>query len=170
MKVVGIILGVLTVIVGALAMFMPFRTFLTIGWVLGAVLLVNGIEMFFTGIFGKKKSVTNAILGVIFMIGGAILLVSGIQRALTDLVIVICIGICIVCFGATHLIMGLINKESKSSKIIQILCGVLSMIVGILALTHPVMTMVSAGIMIGANLLVQGISTITLFAAYKKAE
>ena len=44
MKIFAIITGVLTAILGCFAIAMPLRVFLGIGWLLGALVLANGIS------------------------------------------------------------------------------------------------------------------------------
>ena len=44
-KIITLITGILTVLLGFYAVVRPMRTFLAIGWILGMLLLVNGIEL-----------------------------------------------------------------------------------------------------------------------------
>ena len=54
MKIFAIITGILTAILGCFAISLPLRVFLGIGWILGALVLVNGITGAITA-FSKKK-------------------------------------------------------------------------------------------------------------------
>ena len=72
--------------------------------------------------------------------------------------------------GASILIYGIFQiaggvkclKVSKGKGILAIVCGVLSVIVSIMAFNHPVLTMVSVGYMIAFSVLMQGINMIVL--------
>lgn len=60
-------------------------------------------------------------------------------------------------------------KDSKGKGILAIICGVLSIIVSIIAFTHPVLTMFSVGYMIAFSVLMQGINMIVLAVNFGKA-
>ena len=59
-------------------------------------------------------------------------------------------------------------KDSKGKAILAIVCGVLSIIVSIIAFTHPVLTMFSVGYMIAFAVLMQGINMIVLAVNFGK--
>ena len=44
LKIIILITGILTVLLGIYTLVRPMRTFLSIGWILGILLFVNGIE------------------------------------------------------------------------------------------------------------------------------
>ena len=54
MKTLAIITGILTAILGAIAFAMPLRVFLSLGWIFGALILVNGVETIIRAFSGKK--------------------------------------------------------------------------------------------------------------------
>ena len=54
MKALTIITGVLTAIFGIIAFTMPLRVFLGLGWILGVLILINGIETIIRAFSGKK--------------------------------------------------------------------------------------------------------------------
>ena len=68
MKVLGIACGILTGILGICAMTMPLRTFLGIGWLLGAMFVVYGIQYIIVSLKKEKKDVLGCALGVISVI------------------------------------------------------------------------------------------------------
>ena len=45
LKIIILITGILTVLLGIYTLVRPMRTFLSIGWILGILLFVNGIEL-----------------------------------------------------------------------------------------------------------------------------
>lgn len=59
-------------------------------------------------------------------------------------------------------------QDSKGKAILAIVCGVLSIIVSIIAFTHPVLTMFSVGYMIAFAVLMQGINMIVLAVNFGK--
>ena len=65
MKTVAMITGILTVVLGIYTLVRPLRTFLSIGWILGILLFVNGIELVIVSLSKKKKEIGACILGVL---------------------------------------------------------------------------------------------------------
>ena len=59
-------------------------------------------------------------------------------------------------------------KDSKGKAILAIVCGVLSVIVSIIAFIQPVLTMFSVGYMIAFAVLMQGINMIVLAVNFGK--
>lgn len=168
MKAIGIITGVLMMILGGYAMAVPFRTFLGIGWFLGALFFVNGIEMIIHA-FGKKKNIWQIIMGVLLSIGGVIILFNGVQRFLTDMMLVYMIGFYVILSGVMQIWTGVKHvKEEKGMNILKIICGIFSVIAGIFAVMHPILTMFSLGYLIAFALVFQGISMILLTAGMSK--
>ena len=140
-KIITMITGILTVLLGFYAVVRPMRTFLAIGW----------------------------ILGVLEGLGGIILLFSGVQRFLTDIMATYLVGASVLVYGIFQIVAGVKKfKDSKGKAILAIVCGVLSIIVSIIAFTHPVLTMFSVGYMIAFAVLMQGINMIVLAVNFGK--
>ena len=156
LKLIIMITGVLTLLLGIYTLVRPLRTFLSIGWLFGILLLVNGIELVILSLSKEKKEIGACILGVLEGLAGIFLLSSGIQRFVTDVMAAEMVG-GIQIIGGTK-----VYAESKGKGILTIVCGVLSVIVSLLAITHPILTMISAGYMIAFSVLMQGINMIVL--------
>lgn len=158
MKAVTIVTGILTAILGFVAMFMPVRIFLTLGWLIGIVLMINGIEMSING-FSGKKNIWQGILGIIVAIGGLILLFDLGARVFTDVMIAAFVGASIIVSGIYLIVNAIANfKKSKGMAVVYIILAVLEILAGAFAMMHPLLTMLSVGIIIAVNLLMQGIS------------
>ena len=165
-KIITMITGILTVLLGFYAVVRPMRTFLAIGWILGMLLFVNGIELVILSLSKEKKDIGGCILGVLEGLGGIILLFSGVQRFLTDIMATYLVGASVLIYGIFQIVAGV--KKSKGKAILAIVCGVLSIIVSIIAFTHPVLTMFSVGYMIAFAVLMQGINMIVLAVNFGK--
>ncbi|MBR3952517.1 MAG: DUF308 domain-containing protein [Oscillospiraceae bacterium] len=168
MKTLAIITGILTAILGIIAFTMPLRVFLGIGWILGALILINGVETV-VGAFSGKKDIWQCILGIIIAVGGGIILFNTISRVMTDAILAYLAGIIIIAYGISAIVSGFKGmKESKTMGILAIICGVLSIIAGCFSVMHPVITMVSLGYLIAFNVIMQGINMVVMaFAAGK---
>ncbi len=170
MKALGVIWGVLMCILGFCAMSMPFRTFLGIGWLVGAIFLVYGVQMVIESLKKEKKDVWGCVFGVLAAVLGIWITFSGVQRLLTDLTITYMIGFGIILNGVSDIIRGsrVYKSGEKKSGVIMIILGVLSLIAGILAVGHPFITMASVGLIIACSLFVQGVSMIVIALTAKK--
>ena len=159
-----IITGILTVILGVYAMCVPFRTFLGLGWILGALLLSNGVELIAT----SRKSIGQIILGAVIGIGGAVILFNGAQRLLTDVILAYVAGASVMIYGLNLLMRGVrVVRFNTGAGILSILSGVLSIIAGIFAVGHPFMTMISVGYIIAFNIIMHGINMAVLGTVVK---
>ncbi len=168
-KIITLITGILTVLLGFYAVVRPMRTFLAIGWILGMLLLVNGIELVILSLSKEKKDIGGCILGVLEGLGGIILLFSGVQRFLTDIMATYLVGASVLIYGIFQIVAGVKKfKDSKGKGILAVICGVLSIIVSIIAFSHPVLTMFSVGYMIAFSVLMQGVNMIVLAVNFGK--
>jgi len=169
LKYLTLITGVLTLLLGVYTLVRPMRTFLSIGWILGILLFVNGIELVALSLSKEKKEIGACILGVLEGLAGLVLLFSGIQRFITDAAYMV--GAVILIYGIFQIVGGIKTySTSKGKGILSIICGILSVIVSIVSFTHPVLTMISAGYMIAFSVLMQGINMIVLGINFGKAE
>lgn len=169
LKIVVIITGILTVLLGFYTLVRPLMTFLSIGWIFGIFLLINGIELVILSLSKEKK--TACILGVLEALAGIILLSSGIQRFITDVMAAYLVGTVVLIYGIFQIIAGVkVYKFSKGKGILGIVCGVLSILISMIAIAHPLLTMISTGYMIAFSVLMQGINMVVLGLNFGKTE
>lgn len=103
LKYLTLITGVLTLLLGVYTLVRPMRTFLAIGWILGILLFVNGIELVILSLSKEKKEIGACILGVLEGLAGIILLFSGIQRFITDVMAAYMVGAIILIYVFSRL-------------------------------------------------------------------
>ena len=168
MKTLTIITGILTAILGIMAFAMPLRVFLGMGWILGALILVNGVETII-GAFKGKKDIWQCIFGIIITIGGGIILFNTASRVMTDAILATLAGMVVIAHGISAIVSGCKGmKESKGMGILAIIVCVLSILAGCFSVMHPVMTMIALGYIIAFNVIMQGINMVVMaFAADK---
>lgn len=168
MKTFTIISGILTAIVGCIAIAMPLRTFLGLGWLLGALVLVNGITGAIMA-FSKKKDVLEGIFNILIAIGGGIILFNTVSRIMTDMLLAYIAGFVIIVYGVNMFVSAIrAMKTSVSTGILAIICAVLSVIAGLFSMMHPVFTMISLGYIIGFSIIMQGVNMIVFACSIKK--
>ena len=81
------------------------------------------------------------------------------------------VGAIVLIYGIFHIVAGVkICKFSKGKGILSIVCGVLSILISMIALTHPLLTMLSTGYMIAFSILMQGINMVVLGLNFGKTE
>ena len=164
MKIFGVILGVIIAILGIMACAMPVRTFLGLGWLVGIILLVCGIQMLINALIGRVKNIGRAVLGVVLAFVGICLLCGGVARFMTDVFLVYLVGATIIIYGIYQIVESLRTmREDKMYGIFGIIVGVVSIIAGAFGMGHPILSMLSLGILIGFALIMQGINLV-LFA------
>ena len=82
-------------------------------------------------------------------------------RFLNDLMIAYFAGVAVIAYGINMIIEGCkIMKRSKGMGILDIICGVIAILVGIFAFLHPILTMLSVGYIICLNVLIQGVNMV----------
>ena len=162
MKTLAIITGILTASLGAAAFAMPLRVFLGLGWILGALILVNGVETIIRA-FSGKKDIWQCIFGIIVVIGGGTILFNTASRLMTDAALAYLAGFVIIAYGINAIVSGCRDmKKSTGMGILAIICGALSILAGIFSVMHPVMTMIALGYIIAFNVMMQGINMIIM--------
>lgn len=164
MKIAGIVLGVITSLLGVYAFCVPLGVFLGISWVIAVLIIVNGVESIADGVASQpKKDTGKIVLGALIVLAGIFLLFSGILRFLTDMMMVYLIGGALILYGIFQIVAGWKKKEiSTGAGVISIICGVISVIGGFLAFGHPFLTMISVGYIIAFNLIMQGVNMIVI--------
>lgn len=78
-----------------------------------------------------------------------------------DILITYILGACLVCNGIVQIISAFTEKKTNKNKAVMVVCGILSVLVGVYSLLHPFLTMVSIGVLIAMTLVMQGISMVT---------
>lgn len=169
MKVLGTITGAIMCVLGIYAFCVPFQVFLGIGWLIGILMAVHGIEMCIAEFSKKKKDALKCVLGILLALFGFILLFSNLQRFFTDLMIAYMAGAAVVVYGVWQIVNGAKNlKEVKGRSILSVVVGVISAICGIVLMLHPIITMISLGYVIAFSILMQGIDMIIIALSIKK--
>ena len=81
------------------------------------------------------------------------------------------VGTIVLIYGIFQIIAGVkVYKFSKGKGILGIVCGVLSILISMIAIAHPLLTMISTGYMIAFSVLMQGINMVVLGLNFGKPE
>ena len=150
--------GAVALIVGILITFWPKDSAFVITWILGLYFIIAGIAYLGLGIFSKGISggamAVDIVLGVLFVIGGAIAL-ANVQATAEFLAVFL--GILIGILWIVEGVVALVQSGDAPSRGWAIFFGILSIVAGIIVLFSPLWGAVVLFIIAGIGLIVLGI-------------
>ena len=165
MGIISVILGVLLVIGGFSLMFTPLATFLATGYILGILLLVYGIAGIIRCI-SHKADALEWILNILAVIVGLIALFRPGSTLVFDSLILVIIACWFLVQGVVQIVLAFKEKSSNPNWFWGLIVGILAVIVGIICCVNPMVTALTAGILIGLLFVEGGISLIALGMAF----
>ena len=169
MGVLSVILGVLLIIGGLSCMFTPLATFLSTGYFLGIMMLVYGVGGIIRAV-SHKADALEWILNILAVIVGLIALFRPGSTLIFDSMILVIIACWFVVQGVIQIVLSLKAKGVFKGWYWGLIAGILGILVGIYSWFHPVLTAVTAGILIGLYFVESGISLIALGATIGSEE
>lgn len=159
------ILGVLTVIVGFVALIYPGPTLLVVGLLFGIWLVIWGGFAIYRGIAdsgGAGFRVLSAIIGVLGVLAGIVLILRPGQSVLT---VVLVIGIWWIVTGILEFVQGVAVKEYRWTNIIL---GLIGAVAGIIILVWPGIGLVTLVFIVGFTLIFRGTLEVVLAFQLRK--
>lgn len=173
MKIATIILGVLLLICGIYCLATPGLTFLSIGWVMGILLLLSGINATIAYFQQRKtggKDIWDLVWGLLTVAISILLISNQLAQFMTDVALVYLFSFWVIASGATRIMVAVkLRKVATSSWIWILVLGILTVVLGIFSLLHPLLTAITLGWLIGAYIIMQGINLIGFGFAVEKA-
>lgn len=175
MKIITIIMGFLLIGGGVYSLTAPISTFSAIGWLIGVLLLLAGINII-VDFFAHRKSGTvtsGDLISGILTVGLALFILYGqFARFALDAFIIIAFGIWIILTGLLRIYASMRLKQiSEPGWIWIFLFGALSVILGIYGMFNPMVFAFAIGWMIGFFFIMQGINLIGFgFTIHKEAK
>lgn len=167
MRILTIISGILMVLTSAFCFMNPGQTFLVLAFVIGLVMVLNGVIHTLAYLIGRglhNRGDNNGWIlteALITLVLGILILCN---QLVVDAAIPMVFGIWVVTSGilrieaSTH-----INKEKKKSNFrTTLITGILTVLVGIFGFINPMMGWLSTAILLGVFMLMQGINVLEL--------
>ncbi len=158
----AVVMGVVSIILGFLAMFYPGATIVTVAIFFAAWLFVSGIFEVITSFTRDGDTgarVLHAIIGVLSVIVGWVLLRTPFQS----------VEVFIFVIGIMFLVQGIMTFIAafsvKQGRVWRILMGLLGVLAGIVVLTYPISSAVTLAFIAGIWLVVLGVMQI--FAGFQ---
>lgn len=170
MKALSIILGIVLIVGGVLAIAHPAWLLLSLGALMGLFILAHGVGSLITclrfGCWAEGWGVAGAILSILL---GALLTASTLLGATLYLMLVFAAGLWVLSTGVVCVAMA--ARLSRVSRLIAwnrrsrgwmglMLLGVVLMALGVTAFLHPMVSALTAGVLLGVYVVASGVSLI----------
>lgn len=167
MRILTIVSGILMVLTGVFCFMNPGQTFLSLAFIVGAVMVLNGTIHALAYFIGRGLYNRGDNNGWI-LTDALITLLLGILILCNQLIVDIAIPLV---FGMWMLVSGIlrieaathINKERKLSNFrVTMITGILTVMVGIFGFINPLVVWMTTAVLLGMFLVMQGINIIEL--------
>ena len=172
MRVVTVIFGALVLLGGIYCLITPIETYTALSWLIGLVMLVEGIASALTWNERRKLGFADGwtLVGAIASIAlGVFLLCSFAAQLALDLFIAYLIAAWLIIGGITRIVAALklreFNRYPQSFGLganwgALLVLGILVALLGVLCVLEPVTVMLGVGIMLGVAIICVGVDLI----------
>ncbi len=171
MKVLTIIMGVLVTIGGFFCMFTPGATFLTLGWLVGILVTVAGINIIAAYVAARKAGASSAwdlVSGILTTVVGLMLIFNNFMQLFTDVMIIYFFAGMLIVTGIFRVVAALKLKKAAQSWVFILVIGIITVLLGCYSFIHPVFTAVTIGFLMGFWVIQSGINLIIVATAMDK--
>jgi len=167
MRVLTILSGILMLATGVFCLINPGQTFLVLAFVVGIVMVINGIIHTLAYLVGRGLNNKGDNNGWI-LVDALITLLLGVLVLCNQLVVDMAIPMV---FGMWVLVSGILRVEAASHinrgrKLVNfrstLITGILTVIVGLFGFINPLVSWLTIGLLLGIFLCMQGINVIEL--------
>lgn len=165
MRVVSIILGLLMIIGGAVALFMPSLTFFSLSWLIGICIVIESIGEAVSLIDMRKNGKSSAwgfISAALSLIVGIVLISSTFAQQLLSSVLVYFIAGWIIVLG----VLAMLKNKKGSLGWLSVIIGLLMIVFGVMGILSPTIIAISTGIFAGIAVLLSGVGLIATAVSY----
>lgn len=174
MKIITIVLGFVLIAGGVFCMLYPAATFATLGWLVGILLLLSGVNAI-AGYIKNRKSKANSIwdflFGLLTTAFGIFVLFSPLMRAITDITLVYMFAVWMLIGGVVRIVDAMrLMRLKNTAWIWMVLLGILMLVLGVYGFIHPMVNAVAIGWIMGIFVIFQGFNLVGIgLASDKKA-
>ena len=148
MTVISIIIGILMILAGFSCMFTPLATFLSTGYFITIMLLVYGI-LGVARFFSKQAGPMELVVSILAIVAGIIAVIHPGESLIFDRIVLIMIAAWLLVEGLVSMIVSIKLRKVNKGWIWGLIIGILGVIAGLYSFAHPVLTAVTAGVLIG---------------------
>ncbi len=173
MRILTLILGVLTIIGGTYSFLSPAATFLGLGWLVGFISVVNGINNIIYYFISRKEdsaSIWVLIGGVFATLMGALILGNQVVYVLTDLFIIYAFATWLTLAGFLQIGFAFTQKKNGQRWVGMLVLAIITIGLGIYSFIHPLFSALTVGMLMGFWIISQGINLVGFALSAKKTE
>lgn len=173
-RILTIIMGIIVVASGVYCLFTPTLTYLSIGYIVGVLILCDAISNICTWFDVRKYVEVSAVYllsAILSLVFGILIIFSLQMQFVVDMAIIYMIAAFILAMGIIRIVMAIrIHKvEKELPEVFQnkkwialLIAGILMILFAILCMFKPIVLSNILGVMIGLMIIFTGISIITL--------
>ncbi len=151
-----VVLGVAVTVFGLLLVTRPFETATTLAWLAGLALVVSGL----TDTLQAARSPVNrsgVLLGIVLVIGGAVLLG---WPGVTLRAVAVIVGVCLAVAGLVRFATDMRARRRGERRTASLVLAVVTFAVGVMALVWPSATIAVLAVLFGIQLVFRGVGEI----------
>lgn len=171
----GIIIGILTVILGVWCLLTPIDTFGVVGWLITLSLVADGMGKVMVWIDYRKIGVSDTLAlvsGILSLALGVVLVCSMTARIAVDVFVAYVMAFWILLGGLVRIARSFRMRDIRrtlgtflgSNWALSLATGILMTVIGAFCIANPAIVMVALGWQIGFALVAGGIALITATA------
>lgn len=174
MRIISVMLGVFLIFGGFSMMVTPGLTFLSVGWIVGFLFLMAGINSIIDFVRHRKEGhITKWDLlgGILSLVFGLLILMSPYVMVIAKIMTVYVFNFWLIASGILRIVAALEAKKNGSKGWIWVLIlAILTVVLGVYALFNILVTAVAMGWMLGFFVLMSGFNLISAGTMYGKNE
>lgn len=175
-RVLGIIVGVLTIILGIYCFATPVLTFGVVAWLIAFAMIADGVAKLMVWREYKALGVSDTwalVGGILSIVLGVILAFSAVARVAADVFVAYMASFWLLFAGCVRVVRSFQMRHVRRTIASQMLgtnwglafvTGLVMIVLGIVCIANPVIVMVALGWQIGFAMILGGIGLITATA------
>ncbi len=165
MTFISILLGIIFIVGGFSCMFTPLATFLNTGYFFCILLFIYGI-IGIVRFCGKRAGVWELIISILAVIAGITVIFYPGESLVFDKLALIFIGCWLIIQGILSIVSAIQNRATRKGWGWGIVIGIIGILAGIYSFAHPVVTAMTAGVLIGLYFVQAGFDLIFFGTAF----
>ena len=172
-RIVGIVCGVLTILLGVYCVVTPIATYGIVGWVIAVALIADGVSKILVWNNYRKMGVSDVwalVGGIASVVLGIALAGSQAAQIAVDVFVAYVVAGWVLVAGCVRIVrsssMRDVQKDYETGILrtrwdLMLIIGILMVILGIFCLANPLLVMITIGWQIGFALIMGGVGLIT---------
>ncbi len=171
-KVFAVVFGVLIIIGGAYCLFTPVETFTALSWLVGAVMVADGVANAVTWFQMRKAGINNLwplIGAIISVVLGVVILGNFFAQFVVERVLIYMLAAWLIIGGAIRIFMGVKMRSAYKEGLdryknwlLVLILGIAILVIGVISLFDPLGLMATVGVLMGISIIAMGVGVLGL--------